>query len=396
MVSWKIWGRLLIMQSSFTCITLINCISLLQFSGTEKTNDEGSEDFSEGQLMSHHKGYFVPLADVSDNTGVSGQLLGSSEAAWDAMSPKLRCGDDLVKLQLSGPEVANVELCRGNGVPVPLTQLPPHCGHTALDYAGLVYATPYDGCGVAQQAQRNERESIRQKLALGSFYDDGLVTFTGCSKNCLSSRLQNGVNLQMCFVNDSSSDRDSDAEDSRTETSLDTPLSPMSKQSSSLSDRDTGEEDLDSEDSEFWRLQRRLQEEARVALALARPMARMQVEVERQIQLHRRSPVADLLPHLPHISESLMKRNLRPVDLRDMSLGQLQVITNDLHSQIQGLNEELVQLLLMRDELHMEQDAMLVDVEDLTRHAHSQQRHIMEKSVSKGKAACHGRCDSPF
>uniref|UniRef100_A0A672LBB1 Schwannomin-interacting protein 1-like n=1 Tax=Sinocyclocheilus grahami TaxID=75366 RepID=A0A672LBB1_SINGR len=220
------------------------------------------------------------------------------------------------------------------------------------------------------QAQRNERESIRQKLALGSFYDDGPVTFTGCSKsskNCLSSRLQNGVNLQMCFVNDSSSDRDSDAEDSRTETSLDTPLSPMSKQSSSLSDRDTGEEELDSEDSEFWRLQRRLQEEARVALALARPMARMQVEVERQIQLHRRSPVADLLPHLPHISESLMKRNLRPVDLRDMSLGQLQVITNDLHSQIQGLNEELVQLLLMRDELHMEQDAMLVDVEDLTR-----------------------------
>ncbi|XP_042575229.1 schwannomin-interacting protein 1-like isoform X2 [Cyprinus carpio] len=146
------------------------------------------------------------------------------------------------------------------------------------------------------QAQRNERESIRQKLALGSFYDDGPVTFTGCSKsskNCLSSRLQNGVNLQMCFVNDSSSDRDSDAEDSRTETSLDTPLSPMSKQSSSLSDRDTGEEDLDSEDSEcFWRIQRRLQEEARVALALARPMARMQVEVERQIQLHRRSPVA--------------------------------------------------------------------------------------------------------
>ncbi|XP_016147042.1 schwannomin-interacting protein 1 isoform X1 [Sinocyclocheilus grahami] len=249
------------------------------------------------------------------------------------------------------------------------------------------------------QAQRNERESIRQKLALGSFYDDGPVTFTGCSKsskNCLSSRLQNGVNLQMCFVNDSSSDRDSDAEDSRTETSLDTPLSPMSKQSSSLSDRDTGEEELDSEDSEFWRLQRRLQEEARVALALARPMARMQVEVERQIQLHRRSPVADLLPHLPHISESLMKRNLRPVDLRDMSLGQLQVITNDLHSQIQGLNEELVQLLLMRDELHMEQDAMLVDVEDLTRHAHSQQRHMMEKSVTKGKAACHSGCDSPF
>lgn len=71
----------------------------------------------------------------------------------------------------------------------------------------------------------------------------------------------------------------------------------QSKQSSSLSDRDTAEEDSDPLDDcgGFWRVQRRLQEEARVALALARPMARMQVEVERQIQLHRRSPVADLV-----------------------------------------------------------------------------------------------------
>lgn len=70
----------------------------------------------------------------------------------------------------------------------------------------------------------------------------------------------------------------------------------QSKQSSSLSDRDTGEEDSDPlEDCGFWRVQRRLQEEARVALALARPMAHMQVEVERQIQIHRRSPVADLV-----------------------------------------------------------------------------------------------------
>lgn len=74
-------------------------------------------------------------------------------------------------------------------------------------------------------------------------------------------------------------------------------LPAQSKQSSSLSDRDTAEEDSDPLDdcSGFWRVQRRLQEEARVALALAQPMARMQVEVERQIQLHKRSPVADLV-----------------------------------------------------------------------------------------------------
>ncbi|KAF5910499.1 hypothetical protein HPG69_013349 [Diceros bicornis minor] len=238
------------------------------------------------------------------------------------------------------------------------------------------------------------------------------------------------MNLQICFVNDSGSDKDSDADDSKTETSLDTPLSPMictdeikprvalmgthghrerglgeccspspkrvpgmessgllfflsqSKQSSSYSDRDTTEEESESlDDMDFLTRQKKLQAEAKMALAMAKPMARMQVEVEKQNR--KKSPVADLLPHMPHISECLMKRNLKPTDLRDMTIGQLQVIVNDLHSQIESLNEELVQLLLIRDELHTEQDAMLVDIEDLTRHAESQQKHMAEKMPAK-------------
>ncbi|XP_072200167.1 schwannomin-interacting protein 1 isoform X4 [Excalfactoria chinensis] len=234
-------------------------------------------------------------------------------------------------------------------------------------------------------AQKNERESIRQKLALGSFFDDGPGLYTSCSKSgkpSLSSRLQSGMNLQICFVNDSGSDKDSDADDSKTETSLDTPLSPMSKQSSSYSDRDTTEEESESlDDMDFLTRQKKLQAEAKMALAMAKPMAKMQVEVEKQNR--KKSPVADLLPHMPHISECLMKRSLKPADLRDMTIGQLQVIVNDLHSQIESLNEELVQLLLIRDELHTEQDAMLVDIEDLTRHAESQQKHMAEKMPAK-------------
>lgn len=59
----------------------------------------------------------------------------------------------------------------------------------------------------------------------------------------LPRRLQSGMNLQICFVNDSGSDKDSDADDSKTETSLDTPLSPMVRprglRNESLNSRET-------------------------------------------------------------------------------------------------------------------------------------------------------------
>lgn len=54
--------------------------------------------------------------------------------------------------------------------------------------------------------------------------------------------------------------------------------------------------------------------------------------------------------------------------LTDMNIAQLQVIVNDFHTQIERLNENLVQFLMDRDDLHMSQDSMLVDIEDLTRY----------------------------
>ena len=47
-------------------------------------------------------------------------------------------------------------------------------------------------------------------------------------------------------------------------------------------------------------------------------------------------------------------------------MAQLQLIQNDYLAQIETLNEELVGLLVTRDELGMEQDAMLTDIEDLS------------------------------
>ncbi|XP_001338098.5 uncharacterized protein wu:fi34b01 [Danio rerio] len=160
--------KLFVILSFFLCIVLIQCRSLLPLSETLKGDDEESQIISE--YVSDQKGYVesfnlehlsddvrykLPVSDLREKSTIKGQLYSSSEAAWEAMSPQLRCGDDVMRLQLSGPEVAQVELCRGNGSPVLLTQLPPQCGYTTPTYGGLVYSTPYDGCGVDQQGGSN-------------------------------------------------------------------------------------------------------------------------------------------------------------------------------------------------------------------------------------------------
>lgn len=67
-------------------------------------------------------------------------------------------------------------------------------------------------------------------------------------------------------------------------------------------------------------------------------------------------------------SLTMDKRRLSRQILTDMNLTQLQIIVNEFHSQIESLNEQLVKHLMDRDDLHMGQDAMLVDIEDLTRY----------------------------
>ena len=49
-----------------------------------------------------------------------------------------------------------------------------------------------------------------------------------------------------------------------------------------------------------------------------------------------------------------------------LNVAQLQLIQNDYLAQIESLNEELVSLLVARDDLVMEQDAMLTDIQDLS------------------------------
>lgn len=62
------------------------------------------------------------------------------------------------------------------------------------------------------------------------------------------------------------------------------------------------------------------------------------------------------------------KRRVSRQLLTEFTVPQLRIIVNELNGNIEKLNEHLVQILMERDELHMGQDSMLVDIEDLTRY----------------------------
>lgn len=136
-----------------------------------------------------------------------------------------------------------------------------------------------------------------------------------------------------------------------------------------------------------------------MALAQAKDMAHMQMEVRLTIcsfdflwniisvksqiniflffyqqidrQKQKQSPITEIIRNSLEkvgIAFPEEKRRVSRLMLTDMNIAQLQVIVNEFHTQIERLNENLVQFLMERDDLHMSQDSMLVDIEDLTRY----------------------------
>ncbi|XP_052783724.1 uncharacterized protein LOC128219773 [Mya arenaria] len=263
-----------------------------------------------------------------------------------------------------------------------------------------------------QEARRNDREEIRKKLAFGGeddSYDDNEDEEAGFSKPRLQSRLHSG--LQICFMNESPGDTDNEGVSPRqpdihdnarlmakvsnlvdsdnnlsTVEDLNQSSTPPTTATQSCSPPRLKAGDLPSPADDFHSRQERLQNEAKLALAQAGSMAHMQLEIEKQTK--KKSPIAEMAG-IPGLGERRRKK-LAPRQLQQMNLAQTQVLYNDLQTQIESLNEDLVRLLMERDELHMEQDSMLVDIEDLTRHAEEladrANRQANAKSTSsKGK-----------
>jgi len=220
----------------------------------------------------------------------------------------------------------------------------------------------FDRASVRNHHRRNDREEIRRRLAMGVESDDTSDSDKIAKKPSLHSRLQSGMNLQICFMNETASDG-SDSENHKDV------APPESKSDPYISLPVVGDQKTQALNPEldFFTKQAKLQTEARTALTQAKELARVQMQVERQQR--KRNRISDLLG-IPFPWEC---RRLSRQILTEMNIAQLQVIVNDLHTQIEGLNEELVQMLLKRDDCHMEQDSMLVDIEDLTRYLTAKQ-----------------------
>ncbi|XP_051158344.1 schwannomin-interacting protein 1 homolog isoform X2 [Leptopilina boulardi] len=247
-----------------------------------------------------------------------------------------------------------------------------------------------------ERRRRNDREEIRKRLAMGSDADE-LKAEKG-KKPSLQSRLQNGMNLQICFMNEASSDTESPSVEK--EILSNSTSSIVTGQSHQILGRnlipqvlslpplrlDIVSNSAPIDEADFFARQTRLQMEARIALSQAKEMAHMQVEVERQKLKH--SPITEMVrSSLAKIGIQLgeERRRLSRMLLTELNVAQLQVLANDLHARIATLNENLVEGLLRRDDLHMEQDSMLVDVEDLTRYLGAKQESLKKKQPFKGK-----------
>ncbi|XP_059060477.1 schwannomin-interacting protein 1 homolog isoform X2 [Achroia grisella] len=265
----------------------------------------------------------------------------------------------------------------------------------------------------AERRKRNDREEIRRRLAMGAdaeeYYSLGHTDRPG-KKPSLHSRLQNASdnesqasdgekNLSTKSLSRSSIFSKSNynhpyqtrplsvnitKHDKMSTVQSGTKLRPTSLTNKPKTRSSHSMGHIELKESDFYALQATLQTEARIALAQAKEMARIQMERERRGRPV--SPVTEMLRRSMEKANAPLAADRRRVSrqlLTDMNIAQLQVIVNELHSQIESLNDSLVKLLMARDELHMGQDSMLVDIEDLTRYLGVKEQTKKTKGTTK-------------
>uniref|UniRef100_A0A5S6QXY9 SCHIP-1 domain-containing protein n=1 Tax=Trichuris muris TaxID=70415 RepID=A0A5S6QXY9_TRIMR len=250
-----------------------------------------------------------------------------------------------------------------------------------------------------EMVQRRQRmsEQVRRRLAMEEFDKPGWLSKRQHHRSSFGSRLQSGMNLEVCFVNDSDlceqSDESDKVEEGVLHKSVSTPNfavisaangSPEQASHCTMSASELRRMSQEDQGADFAAKQKRLEKEALLLLTKAQEAAHMQMEVERQA----RQAAPGALDALIGVSLSQQKRLSRS-QLTRMSTTCLQIILNDLHAKIRELNDELVQLLVQKDTLHMEQDSMLVDIADLLQHRKDESPSLPSNFVAEFTTTTH-------
>ncbi|VDM97605.1 unnamed protein product [Thelazia callipaeda] len=199
-------------------------------------------------------------------------------------------------------------------------------------------------------------EQVRRRLALQvDQYTAGPVprVYTRPSKSNLGFRLQTAMNLQVCYISDLKDEDEREEEES----SDDDCFVPKSKsapnlRSSVIDGSNLNASQLRQAISVINKEEKRqvLEEETKLMLAKAKQAAKMQMEIEK---LNTDRFITTIPPKTSRLQLSKMTRR------------QLIEMSEQLIKCIDEENAELMRLLVEKDSLHMQQDSMLVDIEDL-------------------------------
>ncbi|CAJ1086471.1 schwannomin-interacting protein 1 [Xyrichtys novacula] len=152
----------------------------------------------------------------------------------------------------------------------------------------------------------------------------------------LTSRLQTQMNLQLCFINNSESEEEEEKEG----------------------------ESSNKESSSILRGTAQVQKSPQPAAKPEKPKSRGFRNTLRSLRDRLRTDHKAL--SAARSDPVSKRRHLERSDLKKFSMKELNALNKSLSKNIQDLSSELVGLLQVRDQLRTEQDAMLLEVQDLT------------------------------
>ncbi|XP_041925747.1 schwannomin-interacting protein 1 [Alosa pseudoharengus] len=184
-----------------------------------------------------------------------------------------------------------------------------------------------------QEEERREKEGIAKLPDWTKGQDLGIHRDTWEDGEDLNSRVtaltsRGHMNLQLCFINDSESEEEE--EEQTTKRAGKRTAQPASSNASINKSKPTG-----------------FKMEVRAALNALRD--KLWTEQKRESSSHK-----------------ILKKPLDRSELQKLSLRELMALRTSLSKDIQDLSSELVGRLLTRDQLRTEQDAMLLEVQDMT------------------------------